>query len=188
MEQMTATNENINRLVRGAHLCFHNELWLPGLCLIFVAMDVFSSLERPRGATGATRTEFVAWVEEFLLPNSNLGCSGLELYASRCGLLHRQAPSSKLFEEGKVKQIWYAWGSTTAHDLLAAGDNSKLAGQVVALHVDDLVEAFNRAQCRFKDMLASDSERAERVFERSTQGNFLGIDSHAIRSLSGLGA
>jgi hypothetical protein len=185
MEQLTAANENINRLVLGANLCFHNELWLPGLSLVFVAMDVFASLERPEGATSTTRTEFIAWAEEFLLPDSNLECSGLDLYASRCGLLHRHAPGSKLFEDGKVKQIWYVWGSTTIEELQAAADISKFAGKVIVLHIDNLREALRKAQSKFAEMIKRDPARAARVFERSEQEIFWGIDGGVIRKLAG---
>ncbi len=186
MRQITAANENINNLMVGADLCFHNDLWLPGLCLIFITMDVFASLGRSNPAAASSRADFVCWAEEFLLPGSNLGCSGLDLYASRCGLLHRQAPSSQLFEEGKVKQIWYAWGASTVEELQIAADRSKRAGQVIVVHVDQLREALCRAASRFAAMLDRDSERAAQILDRAERGAFAGADGDSIRRLAGL--
>lgn len=185
MENITAANERINQLTVGANLCFQSGLWLPGLCLLFVAIDTFASLERPEGATRNTKTEFVAWVEEFLLPNSTIPCSGLDLYASRCGLLHRQSPSSQLFEDGRVKQVWYAWGSTTVEELRAAADKSKLAGQVIVVHIDQLRAAFRNSQHRFLETLEAHPERAALILERADGDVFMGVDDNAIRRLAG---
>lgn len=188
MENPTAANARINDLIMGAKLCFQNYFWLPGLCLAYIAIDTFAALERPEEKTRNTRVEFIVWVKEFLLPESTLGCSALDLYGARCGLLHRQSPRSELFEEEKVKQLWYAHGPTTVEKLQAAADRSKIAGRVIVLPVDQLFEALLEAQTRFAEALESDPERAARVFEKANRQFFGSFDDDEIGRLAGVNA
>lgn len=186
MGHITAANARINELIMGAKFCFQNDLWLPGLCLVYIAIDTCAALDRPEGATRSGRAEFIAWVQDFLLPESTFGCSALDLYGARCGLLHQQSPRSELFEEAKVKQLWYVHGPTAVEDLQTAADKSKVAGRVVVLHVDQLFQAFLTAQTRFAEALEKDSERAARVLERADQHKFGALDDVEIHRLAGV--
>lgn len=45
---------------------------LPALLLLYTAIDIVAGLDRPAKKKDATRADFRAWVDEFLLPGSGL--------------------------------------------------------------------------------------------------------------------
>lgn len=72
-----------------------------------------------------TRADFIAWAEKYLLPESGLDCTALELYAARCGALHTMSPESQLAREGKARRVLYAWGTHDAKKLELAAEKVK---------------------------------------------------------------
>lgn len=76
--------------------------------LLYAQIDIAASLNRPVSKSQVTREDFKNWVNQYLLPNSNLDCSADDLYAARCGLLHTYMAESKASRAGKAKQTFYA--------------------------------------------------------------------------------
>ena len=48
------------------------------------------------------------WADRYMEPDTTLGCSSLELYSARCGLLHGLSPISKLTKAGQAREFIYA--------------------------------------------------------------------------------
>jgi len=107
----------VERNIKGVHkyfkiqfdaieLCFRNKFINPVLILIYSTIDTFSYLDRINDEEKVV-DRFARWVDTFLLPNSDLKCSALELYAARCGMVHSSTAESDLSKKGKVRQIFY---------------------------------------------------------------------------------
>lgn len=112
------------------------------------------------------RSDFIEWVEKYLLPNSGLLCNAIDLYSARCAILHSYTSKSKLSCEGKAKEILYAWGTGRAEDLQ---ELVKLSGKfsIIALHIEKLIKAYQIAVERFKQHLSNNPQKANIVYERA---------------------
>ena len=136
-----------------------------GLVVLYSTIDAAAWL----GVTGdgdVTRTDFVSWVEAYLLPGTSLRCTGLELYAARCGVLHSLTAFSRLSREGKVRTIGYARGTASAGRL---NDVAAVLGRsdIVGVHVDDLRGALRIGMQRFLDATALDPDRWSNLRDRA---------------------
>jgi hypothetical protein len=156
----------ITDLLEAATICLMHEKVLPGVCLVFIAMDTMAALSRPAG-TSHGRRHFVEWVEKYLLLGSGLPCTALEIYAARCGLLHSQSPRSQLSKAGQVRDIWYALGSVTAAEMQAAADQGSRSGRVIVVQLEQLIQAVQVATVRFGTAVNFDLELEELVAEQS---------------------
>lgn len=99
--------ENITELVEVVDMCFDNGFIIPGLVIIYVGIDIMAWLNRPESRENVIRDDFISWVDEFLLPNSNLACNAIDLYAARCGLVHTYSAESRLSRGKHVRKIYY---------------------------------------------------------------------------------
>lgn len=104
-------------LISSIQLCLENRFVAPSLMLIYAAIDIMAWLERDETHPDVQRDDFIRWVETYLLPDSQLLCTAIELYAARCSLLHSYSAESRLSREGRASQIFYAWGSAEERDL-----------------------------------------------------------------------
>lgn len=159
---------SIDKLVEAVRYCREANLILPALCLMFIAVDTLGSLIRPRDKPAQDREDFLLWVEKFLLPGSELPCSALDLYGARCSLLHAYSASSRLAREGRAKKLCWAWGDTTTQQMQALADGSKDAGNLIAVHIDDLFESFFLGKRRFHEAIAANPALEALVEERAT--------------------
>lgn len=166
-EQEQALERYVEQLFEAISKCFDTRLILPGLILLYSAIDIMASLDRPENKPDVTRDDFITWVDEFVLTGKPFSCEGIDLYAARCGLLHSYLPESKLTREGKARIISYSWGTAKAEDLQATINS--LGRSEVAVHVNDLFEALRSGFERFKDALRGDPERAGKVYGRVAQ-------------------
>jgi len=100
--------KNLDGLDEAVVRCLGARLILPALSLLFVGIDIVASLERQPGE--GMKASFTRWVEQYLLPARPLGCTSIELYAARCGILHTFTAESDLSRTGKARKLYYAWG------------------------------------------------------------------------------
>jgi hypothetical protein len=157
MEQLL---KHLIDLSSAIELCLARKQLLPSLILLYSSIDIVSSLE-PMGNKG--RSRFVRWVETYLLPASPLKCTAIEIYAARCGVVHTMTSESDLSVKGKHRMIWYAWGNHSADDLEKLVDLAGRANEGVAVHVDQLYEAFLSGVVRWADELKADPDRRSAV-------------------------
>lgn len=152
------------RLISAIELCLQNRLDPPGLILTYTTIDIMAWLDRDESHEDVQRSDFIRWVETYLLPDSGLPCTAIDLYAARCSLIHSYSAESKLSREGKASQIMYAWGSAQEQELqkLIDWEGSRNAK---AVHVEKLFRALTAGIGRF----FSTTDKAELIRERSTK-------------------
>lgn len=78
------------------------------LMLTYAGIDQMSWLAVP--AQESNGQDFKNWVEKYLIPSNNLGCSSDDLWAARNGLIHMAAAESRDFYKNKAKKIYYVSG------------------------------------------------------------------------------
>ena len=60
------------------------------VAMAFVCIDTMAFLAMPTSQTSQTRSDFIAWVDQYLTahPSQTYQYRGIDVYAARCGLLH----------------------------------------------------------------------------------------------------
>jgi hypothetical protein len=160
----------------GIDACIEKKLNCPALILIYSGIDTVGWLDSSEYC--ATRTSFMKRVDAYLLKAKPLQCTSLDLYAARCGLLHTSTPDSKLSYVGKARRICYAWGIASVKDLQRTIHLTNKTDEYVAVHVNDLYEAWRLGVLQFTEELEKDPDRKSRVYKKA--GKFfseLGLDT-----------
>lgn len=157
-----ALAQNIKELVQEIDDCMERGRLLPCLSLLYTGIDVIASLERQPGEKAWQ--SFTRWADRYMLQQTELQVTALELYGARCGILHTFTAESTLHARGQVRQVWYAWGSARPEDLQRAVDS--LGKRATAVHVRDVVEAFRCGAAAYLDEFASDVRRQEGIAPR----------------------
>jgi hypothetical protein len=145
--------------------CLQKRRLMPGLVLLYSAVDAVASLERCPGE--GTKVAFMRWVNAHMLKGFPLACTALELYAARCGIVHNYAAESDLSRKGRGRRIFYAWGTAKAEDLQKAADILHTT-DCVSVHVEDMVSAFPKGLANYFDEINDDKARQERVSKRAS--------------------
>jgi len=141
-------------LLRSVELLLEAFRESAALILIFSGADIFGALDTDDGE--ATRASFVDWSERYMAPSKKLGCSGLELYSARCGLLHTMSPETRLTRGGQAREFIFV---TYPH--VFPEDN--IAGGPFVVHVGNLWLAFRNGTARFVEDIQQEPLRAARV-------------------------
>jgi hypothetical protein len=165
MNERSSLNKNIDALLQSIDLCFKHQFISSGLALLYSAIDILAWLALPQSQNDVHRDDFVAWVERYLLPKSNLNCSALDLYAARCSIIHSFSSESALSRSGIAHRLCYTIGDKDPKELQQDLDSVNYNSIVV--HIDTMFLALRTAVDAFKKDLASDEALATRVFGRS---------------------
>ena len=155
---------NFASLVDAVDDCLASGRQLPALLLIYTGIDIVSSLEARRGES--TSQAFTRWVIDYMTGAQPLRCTPMELYAARCGLVHTLTAESDLFRAGKVRKVFYAWGTADASDLQQTID--VVGERAVAVHIPSLADTFRRGVMDYMTDLAADKGRFETVMGASS--------------------
>jgi hypothetical protein len=162
--------------------CFAKNRILPCLALVYSGIDVVASLEAKPNEK--VKAYFVKWVESYLLKAGSLKCSGIELYAARCGIVHTFTSRSDFSKKGKARSIYYAWGNAEVSDFERA---STILGRsdVVMIHVRDLIDTFRQAVVNFLDDIEAQPHREQKI--ESALGHwFMDLNPKEIKTLINL--
>jgi hypothetical protein len=171
-----ALYKNIMLLGSGIDACIEKKLSAPVLILIYSGIDTAGWLASSEHY--ATKASFMKWVDAYLLKGKPLQCTSLELYAARCGLLHTFTPNSELSSLGKARRIYYAWGTASVRDLQRTIDLTNKTGEYVAVHVNDLYEAWRLGVLQFTEELDKSPDRKSRVYKKVSKFfSELGLDT-----------
>ncbi|WP_019438316.1 hypothetical protein [Pseudomonas putida] len=139
----------------------HNGCTTHALSLVFISIDKMAWLSSAK--VDHDRNDFIAWVEKYFLPGYPIQLNALDLYAARCGLLHTGSAESKLFRDGKAKQIFYSTGARRSDAEVEAEIHAKLPklgltpDEVVVLQCIDLTDQWSTAMERFTQAIEADS-------------------------------
>src|SRR5688572_16868981 len=108
----------------------------PALILLYSAIDSFSFLTDR--ANRNSKQAFLDWVEKWMIATNGLKCKAIDIYAARCGLLHRQTSESDLSMKREAKEFYYVHGSKPIEPLRYAVLNSSEArDKVIAIRIED---------------------------------------------------
>jgi hypothetical protein len=135
--------------------------YVQALVVLYAAIDTFAW--STAAADDVTRSDFVAWVSNYMEP-TGLGCTADDLYAARCALLHSGTPESRMSREGKASQLWYATspkGVPTVEKLIR-----KRGVDAKVIYVTDLLAAFVDGAMKFADELTAQEARRLVITQR----------------------
>jgi len=165
-----ATLKTIEQHVGAIRLCLVNGLPGPTMILVFVGIDAFGALGRPIGQKRASRADFLAWAERYVIKPKGLPMTALELYAARCAALHTLGAESDLSTVGKVRPIFYAWGNRDAEPanaVIATVSKERPDLAAVVVKVEDVVSAFIDGLASFGRDIEANSELHDAVVTRA---------------------
>ena len=124
------------------------------LILLYSSIDILSALDADDGK--ATRSTFTAWVDKYMTPETKLGCSSLEIYSARCGVVHTLSAETTLTERGKARDFAYVtW------PVIFPEQNK--GGGTVWLHLPTLWLAFRDGARQFQADVLGDQARSDRI-------------------------
>jgi hypothetical protein len=152
-------------------VCLNANIKLPALLLAYTLIDISGWLNSDEKRV---KVRFIDWVEKYMLPNSALRCSSLELYAARCGLLHNYSATSDL-SSAEVRRIFYAWRPSRVEDLADLIElNTQMMArlgkdteQILALQADDILSALRTGADKFLSDIAKDPQRAAGAYAKA---------------------
>jgi hypothetical protein len=135
------------------------------LILLYAGIDIMASLTRPQNAKEVKNCDFKRWACEYLLPNSNLNCTEIDLYAARCGLLHSWSYDSRLSASGKARWIRYIFEDVDAVRRIM-GKHEEQDTSIVVVKFDDLLEAFEKGTRKFLKSIENHPQNNTIIIER----------------------
>jgi hypothetical protein len=154
----------VQQLIIAVDFCFEKRLIAPTLALLYSGIDTMAWLGLPDNQQDVTGEDFVQWVDRYLLPDSGVPCTAVDLYSSRCGIVHSMTGESRAIRRGAARRVFYAWGNHRAEDLQKILD--RIGQPILAVQVDTLVRAFHTATDRFVTASEQDPELNRRVGSR----------------------
>jgi hypothetical protein len=162
----SALEENVLKHFLAIDLCLENSLLMPALVLIYNGIDTFAALSRPVTKDKVTRQDFISWCDRYLLPVSSLECSGLDLYAARCGILHTYTAVSDLSNGNEAAELHYYLGSINKEKYQKIID-SKYPNKVVIVSLENLDKAFKTGYFSFMEDIKKEPQKESLVYERA---------------------
>ena len=160
--------KNYYQLIQATDECVNKHRVLPALVLIYTGIDSVSWIasEDPNEKPG---TRFKNWVDAWMLKNGKLNCTAEELYAARCGVLHRLTPDSTLSEKNGVRKITYAWGKAKHEKLEESISALSMNDSVASVHLDELFWSFREGFADYLDYVFSNAGEREKFLTKSGQ-------------------
>ncbi len=101
-----AFKQCLHELFSSIDICVSERLTYPSLLLIFSGMDALAWIQFNKSG----KEGFPQWFNKWILPNPEIDCTGIDLYAARCGWLHRMGPGAKLIKDGEAKFLNFCAG------------------------------------------------------------------------------
>jgi len=171
-----ALEKNLDNIIKSIELCLNAKLQISSLVLLYSGIDIMAWLNRPGLKEKASRKDFIRWIDNYLLPNPNIKCRAIDLYAARCAIVHSYSFSSVLSKDGEAKEIYYSWGKANIKSLQNDIDR-RLKKNVAAIHVNDFLEAFKEGIEKFKLSIKNDKEKEKIVCDRANKYFFVNMPS-----------
>ncbi len=151
-----------SHLLAAIETCLANDFRLPALILMYSTIDIMAWLNRDAGKEENTRSDFFSWAETFLLPDSGLSCTGKDLYAARCGVVHSYTSESSMSRQGDASVIYYVWGNAQEKKLQELMESIGVHNGK-AVHVQRLHAALKAGVARFIASVPNTEMMKERV-------------------------
>ncbi|HVN49282.1 MAG TPA: hypothetical protein VMU30_10745 [Bacteroidota bacterium] len=167
MKDKESYDKSLNELIYSIDLCFKNQFLLPGLTLLYSLIDIMAWLSRPSEQDDVTRSDFINWVNKYLLSVNNFNCTAQDLYGARCALIHSGTAESKLSRDGGARSIYYTIGNKDAQRL--QNDVDSVGCNAVVIQVDVLFKTLINSIENFKNDIQNNLQLADIVNERSNK-------------------
>lgn len=154
---MTALqNVLVNGIIGEIHDNFKQGRLRAAAILTYCGIDAMAFLTMPKGQANTTRTDFIKWVDDYLVFHDGLKLAGLELYAARCALVHTYSTEAELHRNGKVlRQIAYT------DEMLPEIAESDEEPNLVLVSIRGLVDAFHDGVAETIKTWMADREKRE---------------------------
>lgn len=159
--------DSIENHLKAIDMCIDNGMRMPALVLVYTGIDMVATLNRSINSNYVERSDFINWAEEYILNNGNIGCSATDLYAARCSVVHSYISKSRLSDQGKAKQIVYAWGSSNEQSLQEIISQTSLKNTVIVVHISELISAYRKGVKIWAKKLLNNTEIRKTVEKRS---------------------
>jgi hypothetical protein len=160
--------DNILSQFLAIDMCIEIDLFLPALILIYSGIDALASLNLPIGRERVKQSDFCSFCENYLLPESSLECSAIDLYGARCSTLHKGTAVSDLSEGKKASELLYYIGDISDRQTeYASVIDEKYPRKTHFVDIDELRKSFNKSYFSFVEYIESDRIKRETVYERA---------------------
>jgi hypothetical protein len=171
LDWVKPAHENLEQTFRGLIqamlLCVERQLYTSALVLLYSAMDTAGWLAGDEPPP-TVRDRFISWAARYMVPLlSPPLCTGQELYAARCGIVHTMTLNSSLTDREGVRKIVYAWLPSrreTLHEMSTIGN---MGVEYLAVQGNELIGAFAGGLHRFLDDLLKEPARLAKAMARA---------------------
>lgn len=170
------------KMFEAASLCRDRGLDIPMLALVYTSLDTLAWVVHGHEMNEVKR-RFVAVCENYVLPDSSIACTALELYAARCSILHSLGWESELSKAGKARAVFYSFGTDNPKVTQEAFDHSN-PGKFIAVHADELLRAVRTAVARVTEQAKHDAVLASRMTVADGK-QYMSLESSASENLYG---
>jgi len=109
MNNSQPIEQHIRKSIDAIACLIENNFIESALALTYISIDQLGWLSIENQESDAD--SFKAWVDKYLNPLDDLGCSANDLWAARNGLLHMGISESRDIYRGKAKPIYYTTGN-----------------------------------------------------------------------------
>jgi len=140
-------------MLEGIKACMKVECLVSVITLVYSTIDAVSALTRPKHKENTESKVFINWVDQYLLPGSELSCSANDLYGARCGVLHTYSPDSGMARRGEAKPLVYRWETGPSADALV-----ELPEGAIEICVEHLVKALKQGIRQFLDKVENNPD------------------------------
>jgi hypothetical protein len=125
--------------LRAIRLCLENDLCNSATVLFYCGIDTAISLDLAFD-DNSVQLRYTKWCDTYMLKNETYDFTSLELYSARCGMVHETSGRSNLTEQGKAREIIYAWGDSDVALLPEMNEVAQM-NDCVAVQFEDLVRS-----------------------------------------------
>jgi len=159
---MTKTNkEHILKIVQSdikdpIRIVLKNKKYRSALMLILTGIDTMAYLSMPASKKNQDCYDFIDWVDRYLLFQCKEKLTGLELYITRCIILHSYSDYSSIMNLENCRKIEYTDQSNPEETRY----NPEESDKIVRVSVYALTDAFYKGVDRFFDYLFSNNVKA----------------------------
>jgi hypothetical protein len=150
-----------NGIKKGIRITLDNQCYGSAIILILSGIDTMAYLSMPPTQQEVSRNDFVKWCNRYIRFPGMPQLSGLELYGSRCGMLHCFSTGSKLCKKGECRQIIYM-----DNGIPPIRFNPEISKDLVVVSIKALADAFFMGVDKFFIDIYSSEDKKKVADER----------------------
>ncbi len=161
-------DEYFSNTLHATKLLYESGLYSQLLVLILSAIDSYGYLDSPPEQSKATGQSFKAWVAKYIIINPGIEYNEIDLWSSRCAVLHTHALESDLSKKGTAREIAFYSGDkfTDKAEGFAANMNNIESRNIVAANIEETYLSFVISTQNFARDLASKCNENELCMAR----------------------